>query len=52
MAAVEEVPVEVITRMVMPQDKLMEYRAKAWQETLDGISNYRSKLGTQSGARN
>ena len=45
MAAVEEVPAEVITRMVMPQDKLMEYRAKVWQETLDRISNYRSKFG-------
>ena len=45
MAAVEEVPVEVITRMVTPQDKLMEYQAKAWQETLDRISNYCSKFG-------
>ena len=49
MAAIEdkikEVLADVITKMVTPQDKLMEYWSKAWQETLDRISNYCSKFG-------
>ena len=44
-SSVKEVPADVVTRMVTPQDKMMEYRSKAWQETLDGINNYRSKFG-------
>ena len=44
-SSVKEVPADVVTRMVTPQDKMMEYRSRAWQETLDGINNYRSKFG-------
>ena len=36
---------DVITRLITPQDKMMEHRAKLWQETLDGLYNYRYKFG-------
>ena len=40
-----EVPTEVVTQMVTPIDQMMKHRCHAWQDTMNGVTNYKYKFG-------